>query len=145
MEARNATSKVTSWVRLPRTMTMPKLTSDFCVLVSEILLGTFVLVGCGGSYPAPTERTATTTAAVRAATEVGGEKEPQAALHLKLAQEQLEQAKKLMADGENKRAEYVLMRADSDAELAVALARQDTAKKQAKVAQEEVRTLKSGQ
>ena len=103
----------------------------------------YVLAGCG-SYPAPTERMTTSQSAVRAAQEVGAPNNPQAALHLKLAQEQVEQAKQLMTDGENKRAEYVLLRAESDAELAVALARESTARQAAQRALDEVRSLKNG-
>ncbi|MEO8875034.1 MAG: DUF4398 domain-containing protein [Polyangiaceae bacterium] len=99
--------------------------------------------GCGASYPPPTARMADSVSAVRAAQEVGGQNEPQAALHLKLAQEQIDQAKQLVTDGDNKRADFVLMRADADAELAVSLARQATARQQAKVAQDDLAKLKS--
>ena len=99
--------------------------------------------GCGASYPPPTARMADSESAVRAAQEVGGQNEPQAALHLKLAQEQIDQAKQLMTDGDNERADFVLMRADADAELAVALARQSTAQQQAKDAQVQLAKLKS--
>ena len=99
--------------------------------------------GCGASYPAPTARMADSESAVRAAQEVGGQNEPQAALHLKLAQEQIDQAKQLLADGDNQRADFVLMRADADAELAVSLAREATARAAAKTAQDQLTQLKS--
>ncbi len=102
------------------------------------------LAGCG-SYPPPADKMATTTAATRSAEELGANKSPQAEFHLKLAQEQLADAKKLMADGENKRAEYVLSRANSDAELAVTLAREATMKAEAQKAQDDVRALKKGE
>lgn len=100
-------------------------------------------IGCG-SYPAPNEHMVTSQASVRAAQEVGAQNNPQAALHLKLAQEQVAQAQQLMQDGENKRAEYVLLRAEADAELAVALARQASARAQAQEALDELRALKNG-
>lgn len=100
------------------------------------------LVACG-SYPAPTERLASSQAALRVAQEVNATANPQAALHLKLAQEQLEQAKQMMADNNNKRAEYVLMRAEADAELAEALAREATLKAQAQQASEDVKAAKA--
>ena len=53
------------------------------------------------------------------------------------------QAQQLMQDGENKRAEYVLLRAEADAELAVALARQASARAQAQEALDELKALKS--
>ncbi len=96
------------------------------------------LTACG-SYPAPTEHMVTSQSSVRAAQEVNAGQNPQAALHLKLAQEQVDQAKQLMADGENKRAEYVLLRAEADAELAVALARESSMRAEAAKAQDDVR------
>ncbi len=100
------------------------------------------LVACGASYPAPNDRMANSAASIRAAEEVGGEQTPQAALHLKLAKEELDQAKALMADEKNKRAEFVLFRADADAELAVALARETKAKAEATKARADVTELK---
>ncbi|MFO0672489.1 MAG: DUF4398 domain-containing protein [Polyangiaceae bacterium] len=100
------------------------------------------LVACG-SYPSPTERMASSQAALRVAQEVNAASNPQAALHLKLAQEQLEQAKQMMAENNNRRAEYVLMRAEVDAELAEALAREAQLKAQAAQAVEDVKNAKS--
>ena len=87
-----------------------------------------VAAGCGG-HPAPTEQVASSLAAVRGAEEAGALNVPEAALHVKLAQEQIEQAKQLMAQDENQRAEDRALRAGNDAELAVAIAREDSAKK----------------
>jgi len=88
------------------------------------------LAACGG-YAAPNELMAQTQAAARAAMEVGAKNSPDASLHLKLAQEEIAQAQKLMENGDNKRADYVLARAKADAELAVALAREATAQAEA--------------
>lgn len=107
------------------------------------LLAVAFAAGCGASFAPPTGRMAESESAVRGAQEVGAQNEPQAALHLKLAQEQIDQAKQLMADGDNQRADFVLMRADADAELAVSLARQATARQQAKDAQNQLAKLKS--
>jgi hypothetical protein len=85
---------------------------------------------------------ATSAAGVRAAEELNADKTPQAALHLKLAKEQIDQAKQRMTDGDNERAEFLLLRADSDAELAVALAREDSTKAEAVKARNEVKALK---
>lgn len=112
--------------------------------VALMVAGAGLCVGCG-SYPAPQEHMVNSQASVRAATEVGAQNNPQAALHLKLAQEQVAQAQQLMQDGENKRAEFVLLRAESDAELAVALAREATARAQAQQALDELRALKNGE
>ena len=90
-----------------------------------------VSVAACASYPAPTERLANALASIRGAQEVGASGSPQAALHLKLAQEQATQAKALMDDGKNERAEYVAQRAQVDAELALAMAREAQAGAQA--------------
>jgi hypothetical protein len=84
--------------------------------------------GCGSSYPAPTQPLSEAQAADRSAQELGADADPAAKLHLKLAQEQMANAKKLMADGENKRAEAMLLRAKADAELALSLAKEQKAK-----------------
>lgn len=87
------------------------------------------LVACGSSTLQPAQdRLASTDAAIRSARELGAEQDPQASLHLKLADEQVAQARHLMRDGDNKRADFVLQRASSDAELAVMLTREKNAK-----------------
>src|SRR5882762_1392607 len=88
------------------------------------------VTGCG-SYPPPQDLMVNSQASVRAAQEVGAQNNPQASLHLKLAQEQVEQARQMMNDGDNERAKYVLLRAGADAELAVALAREASARSEA--------------
>jgi Domain of unknown function (DUF4398) len=91
-------------------------------------------VACGGA-PEPRERLATAQASIRAAKEIGADNVPQAQLHAQLAQEQVTLANKLIEDGENERADYVLRRAAADAELAVALTREATTQKQAETAE----------
>jgi Pyruvate/2-oxoacid:ferredoxin oxidoreductase gamma subunit len=88
-----------------------------------VALAASVAVACGSSPP-PAARYAATTASVRAAHEVGAEKVPDAQLHLAMAEDQLAQAKRLMNDGDNEKASWLLARAQSDADLAVALARE---------------------
>jgi pyridoxal biosynthesis lyase PdxS len=67
-------------------------------------------------------------AAVRGAEEAGASDVPEAALHMKLAQEQIDRAKKLMEDDDNLEAEELAVRANQDAELALALARENQSK-----------------
>ncbi len=113
--------------------------STFACIVTSL-----VLAACGGSMPPPSERLGSAEAAARTAHELGADKDPKAALHLKLAEEQIDQAKKLMADSDNKKADLVLQRANADAELAVMLAKEDSARAEAEAAQEKVKNLKSG-
>lgn len=108
-----------------------------------VCLALFVMA-CGSSIPPPSDRLASAEAASRSARELGAEREPKAALHLRLASEQIDQAKKLMADGDNKRADLILQRAGADAELAVMLAKENTAKGEAEKAQERVKNIKAG-
>ncbi|MBX3209965.1 MAG: DUF4398 domain-containing protein [Labilithrix sp.] len=111
---------------------------------TPIIAAALVLAACGSSLPPPSDRLASAEAAARSARELGADKEPKAQLHLKLASEQIDQAKKLMADGDNKRADLILQRANSDAELSVMLAKQNTAKASADEAQGKVKNLKAG-
>jgi hypothetical protein len=98
-------------------------------------------VGCGGAV-APTQRVTSSQAAIRGAEEVGAPSNPQAQLHLKLAKEQLAQAQKLIEDDDNAEAEIVLMRAEADAELAIALAKEAAMQGEAAKARESVERLK---
>jgi len=92
------------------------------------IVATLVGVGCA-SATIPTEQLASAEASVRAAHELGADSVPRAQLHLKLAQEQVTQARKLAEDGDQERASLVLTRARADADLALALTREATAHK----------------
>jgi PBP1b-binding outer membrane lipoprotein LpoB len=93
------------------------------------IVGVAVLAaGCGASFPAPTQKLADAQSANRSARELGAEKKTAAQLNLKLADEEIEQAKAKMKEGDNKRADYILIRAKADAELALSLAREADAK-----------------
>jgi len=109
------------------------------IILTLSLAGT--LVACAATLP-PTEKMESSSAAIRAAEEVGAPQVPQAALHLQLAREQTEHAKALLAKGERGNAEGLLLRAEADADLAVALSREDTSKRQAHEAVEQVRKLR---
>jgi hypothetical protein len=96
-------------------------------LVAVSLATAFLWWGCGGSYPVPTQRMADAESAQRSARELGAESTPTAQLSLKLAGEQLEAAKRAIEQGDNRRADFLLIRARADAELALALAREQDA------------------
>jgi len=97
-----------------------------------------VAAGCA-SAPLRTEASAS---GIRVAEEVGAAKVPQASLHLQLAKEELELAKGLAAKGEREEAASMLLRADADAELAVALSHGDAERLDAEKAMERVRQLR---
>lgn len=105
-----------------------------------MMLGIVLSVAGCASYPAPTERLASSMAAVRGAQELGAAQVPQAALALKLAQEEVAKAKALMDSGENESADYMTQRASNDAELAIALTRENTARLRAGQAAEKAQS-----
>jgi len=100
--------------------------------------------GCGGGYPEPRNQLTASEAAVRAAEVGGAQNGPQSALHLKRAREQVETGRALIQDGENERAEWVLRRAQSDADLALAVATEEARRKQAAAAKTELDQLQEG-
>ena len=94
-------------------------------------------VGCAAPL-----RTEASSSGIRAAEEVGAAKVPQASLHLQLAKEELDQAKGLAGSNEKERAVAMLSRAEADAELAVALSREDAEKAEARAAVDRVRQFR---
>jgi hypothetical protein len=95
--------------------------------LSTLLGAAPLLWACGGSVPEPKQPMADAESAARSARVVGADAPPWAKLHVKLADEQIADARKLIAKGDNERATYVLVRARADAELALALAREQNA------------------
>jgi Domain of unknown function (DUF4398) len=78
--------------------------------------------GCAGTT-APVARMASAQAAIRSAAEVGAERTPTAALYLQYAREAYAEADRLSLSGDGVRAERRLLRAQADAELALAISR----------------------
>ena len=105
------------------------------------LLPLAAVLGCAAA-PVPAERLASAEAGIRAAAEVGAEGVPQAALHLKMARDQVAQAKNLVESGDRQRATMILARAEADAELSLALARESTARAEATAVLAQVQTLR---
>ncbi len=103
-----------------------------------------LLMACGGSIPPPNERLAAAESGARGAEELGANSNPQASLHLKYAREQIEEAKKLIANDENERAASVLTRASADAELAVMLAKEQKSRVEADAAKEKIKSVGGG-
>lgn len=87
------------------------------------------LVGaCAASFPPPTQRLADAQSVERSAREVGANDAPAAQLSLKNTQDQIAEAQKAMAAGDNERADGLLFRAKADGELALAQAREKMAR-----------------
>lgn len=104
---------------------------------SVVLLATatYLSLGCA-SHPPPNDHMASAIAAVRGAQVAVAQagQVPEAALQLKLAEEQVAQAREMIEHGDNERADYMTLRAYNDAELALALARQHQAREGAEQA-----------
>jgi hypothetical protein len=100
-----------------------------------------LLLACGGAA-IPQDSLTAAQADVKGA-EVGGAADnPQAALHLKLAKDQIEAAQKQIKDGDNEAAARTLDRAQADAELALSLAKESKAQGDASDASEQVGKLR---
>ncbi len=84
--------------------------------------------GCGINYAVPSQQLTDAQSAERSATELGAASEPSAQLHLQMAHEQIVAANAAIRDGDNESATRLLSRARADAELAIALTREATAK-----------------
>lgn len=108
-------------------------------MLSAVVLFAAVIAGCGST---PVVDKEASTSAIRAAEEVGASSVPSASLYLQLAKEELENAKGLAAKGDKPQAESMLLRAQADGELAVALSRGDADKKEATEAIERVEKLR---
>lgn len=88
-----------------------------CILV--------LTIGCGAHYPVPTQRMAEAHLAQQSAREQGAEFSPRAQVHLQLAHEEIARADRAIKAADYRRAEHLLIRAKADAELALALTRED--------------------
>lgn len=109
-------------------------------ILAGALLFAIVSAGCGSS-PAVVDKEASTSS-IRAAEEVGASGISSASLYLQLAKEELAKAQGFAENGDKEQAESMLTRAQTDGELAVALARSDTDKKEAADAIDRVQQLR---
>lgn len=95
-----------------------------------------------GSAAVPAQEMSQAQAAIRAAEEVGAQQYPKAALHLKLARDGVSAAKQFAKEREQEAAVMALNEAEIDAELALAMARAEDMKKQARQTLAEIDELK---
>jgi hypothetical protein len=114
------------------------MTQRFFIPAVAFLLG----AACASTNTQPAPQLESSSAAIRAAEEVGASHNPTAALHLQLAKEQFEHAGKLSSKEDKPRADRLLMRAEADAELALALARSEDEKAEARGAIDKAKKLK---
>ena len=99
-------------------------------------------MGCSSGSPPRNQLTASKSA-VAAAEAVQNDKNPQAALYLKLAREGVQRSEELIDDEEYAEAERTLERAEADAELAQVMATSAAARAEAKQAMDDVDDLRT--
>ncbi len=97
--------------------------------------------GCGSSLPV--DAVAQPQAEIRAAEEAGAQDVPQAALHLKMAKDQLSVGSRAASEGHDQQAARAYARAKADAELAVLLARHAAVSKKLQEATDKTNALAS--
>ena len=100
-----------------------------------------MLLACGG-YPPPHDALSAAQAEVKGAEVAGANENPKAALHLKLAKDQIQKAQQQMNDSDNEEAERTLIRAQADADLALALSKEAKSQNDAAEASEQVGKLR---
>jgi hypothetical protein len=108
------------------------------IMTTLAILG---LAGCA-SVPIPAFQLERAEASMRGAEEVGALGVPAARLHLQLAKDETETAKKMAGKGDD-RAVLVMARAESDAELALGLAREAAVHGDALKAAEDLKAIRA--
>jgi hypothetical protein len=108
------------------------------LMISLAVLG---LAGCA-SAPMPSGGLQRSEASIRGAEELGALGVPAARLHLEMAKDQDAKGKKMAADGDA-RAVLVLARAESDAELAMGIAREVAVHTSALKATEDLKAVRA--
>ena len=111
-------------------------------MMKELMMS-FAALGLAGctAVQIPADRLEHSESSIRGAEEVGASGVPAARLHLQLAKDQTDTAKKMAAGGE-KRSLLVLARAESDAELALGLAREVSVHQDALRAAEDLKSVR---
>jgi hypothetical protein len=105
-----------------------------------VLVAVIGFAGCT-AVQIPADRLQKSESSIRGAEEVGANSVPEARLHLQLAKDQTVTAKQMAANGEE-RALLVLARAESDAELALGLAREVAVHGEAARATEDLKAVR---
>ncbi len=110
------------------------------IMAMGVVLFAIAIAGCGSST-AMIDKEASTSS-IRAAEEVGASGISSASLYLQLAKEELAKAQVFAENDEKDKADSMLLRAQTDGELAVALSRSDNDKKEAAAAIDRVQQLR---
>ena len=106
-------------------------------------LATVALAACA-SVPVAPERVQASEQAIQAAQAAGVEQQPGAAKYLDLARSEMSQGQKL-SESEPRQAETMFARAESDAKLAIATAKEGTAKADVQRLNDELKSVSANQ
>jgi hypothetical protein len=106
-------------------------------------VATLIVASCAacGGYTVPPQHITGAQTAIAAARGGGAAADPQAALHLRLAEEQYSGARNLMNENQGKQADLMLLRSQADAQLAQSLAQKSTASAQTQQTVQQIRAL----
>lgn len=102
----------------------------FSTAIAGCALAWSALAGCGPRH-VPSKELASSEAAIRAARLDGAAEYDEAALHLRIAEDEVRTARTFLKDGETDDAAWMLRRAKVDAELARGLVHESKAKEAA--------------
>jgi hypothetical protein len=108
------------------------------------ILAVLFATACSAPRPPATQLTAA-KAAIRGAVEAGAKSAPKGALHLKMARDQVAEAEDLIAAEKMSRAKHLLIRAEADGNLAVALAKEAAARRLLADIEDKLRRLQKQQ
>jgi hypothetical protein len=120
-------------------MTMQRIIVPFSLLGASL-----ALIACGSAQLSQAKVTEVQSS-VSAAEAVGADQQPKAALHLQLARDEVAEARRLAADGDEDNAALLLDRARVDAELALQLARTEQEQEKARQAWQKIQDLEKEQ
>jgi hypothetical protein len=109
------------------------------------LVATALLCAAGCASQLNQQRLVETQSAIDSAEEIEDVESPEVSLHIKYAREQMAAAKRLLDEGEDEDANRMLDRAHADAQLALAKARTERSRREAKEAWSEVEELRNAQ
>jgi uncharacterized protein YegP (UPF0339 family) len=110
--------------------------------LSSVVAPGLCLLGIGcASGPRPETELADSVASVKSANELGAAAVPPAALEFQLARDELARANEHLAKNDNEAAKLELWRAKVDAELAIALVRENRASADEQAAEDKLHSL----
>jgi len=112
----------------------------YTAMIALSILG--IMAGCASDKEFKRKAEVPTTR-ISVAEQSGAVQVPTAAYYLELSKKEVEEAKTLSSKGKQKQATSLLQRAQADAELAIALSREDAEKKEAAETMGRVKQLES--